>query len=221
MWISTVLKEMDGLDGGPSGLLHRYNKRMKEAETLIAAEPAPIELQRGTIKGLSEYVSALSRMAGDNRHEIFAVRELLDDMGSHLPWAGSSDIQSKVINQANRELRRMTAQQPIRFTRLLLGWEGGPAGSTFLPGLVTQADEILASDFFDEMRWRHRDYAKWLALCVAYTGGGRGHYLYDADEFDVGIMNEAGDDFLKEPGIVCLGGPHEIAVICRHDMTMQ
>ena len=125
-----------------------------------------------------------------------------------------------MIGQANRELRRMTAQQPIRFTRLLLGWERGPAGSTFLPGLVTQADEILASDFFDEMRWRH-GYDKWPALCVAYTGGGRGHYLYDADEFDVGIMNEAGDDFLKEPGIVCLGGPHEIEVICGHDMTMQ
>lgn len=220
IWISTVLGEMDDMSSGRSLLLDLYHQRMKEAEALIAAEPAPLQLQRDTIKELSKYVSALSRMAGDNRHEIFAVRELLDDMGSHLPWAGSSDTQSKVIDQANRELRRMTAQQPIRFTRLLLGWERGPAGSTFLPGLVTQADEILASDFFDEMRWRH-GYDKWPALCVAYTGGGRGHYLYDADEFDVGIMNEAGDDFLKEAGIVCLGGPHEIEVICGHDMTMQ
>lgn len=176
MWISTVLGEMDDMSSGRSLLLDLYHQRMKEAEGISAAEPAPLQLQQDTIKGLSEYVSALSRMAGDNRHEIFAVRELLDDMGSHLPWAGSSDIQSKVIDQANRELRRMTAQQPIRFTRLFLGWERGPAGSTFLPGLVTQADEILASDFFDEMRWRH-GYDKWPALCVAYTGGGRGHYL--------------------------------------------
>lgn len=220
MWARVLLGEMDDLNGEQPSLLELYNQRLKEAKRIFAAEPSPLKLQSDTIKGMSDYVSALSRMAGDSRHQIYAVRELLDDMGSHLPWAGSSDTQSKVIDQANRELRRMTAQQPIRFTRLLLGWEGGPAGSTFLPGLVTQADEILASVFFDEMRWRH-GYDKWPALCVAYTGGGRGHYLYDADEFDVGVMNEAGDDFLKEPGIVCLGGPHEIEVICGYDMTIQ
>lgn len=44
--------------------------------------------------------------------------------------------------------------------------------------------------------------------------------MYDADEFDVGIMNEAGDDFLKEPGIVWLGGPYEIEVTCGPEMTM-
>ena len=45
--------------------------------------------------------------------------------------------------------------------------------------------------------------------------------MYDADEFDVGIMNEAGDDFLKEPGIVWLGGPYEIEITCGPEMTMQ
>jgi len=45
--------------------------------------------------------------------------------------------------------------------------------------------------------------------------------LYDADEFDVGIMNEAGDDFLKEPGIAWLGGPYEIEIACGPEMVMQ
>lgn len=221
MWAKVVLGEMDELSGEKSVLMNVYNQRLKEAEGIFAAEPAPLKLQKATVSGLSEYVSARSRMAGDNRHQIFAVRELLDDMGSHLPWAGSGDRIGDVIDQANRELRRMTARQPIRFTRLLLGGERGPADSTFLPGLVSQADDILATDFFDDMRWRYSDYEKWPALCTVYTGGGRGRFLYDADEFDVGIMNEAGDNFLNEPGIVWLGGPHEIEVTCGSEMTMQ
>ena len=221
MWAGVVLGEMDELNGEQSSLLELYNQRLKEAEGIFAAETALPKLQSDTIKSLSEYVSALSRMAGDSRHQIYAVRELLDDIGSHLPWTGSADMQGKAIDQANRELRHLTAQQPIRFTRLLLGGERGPADSTFLPGLVTQADEILATDFFEDMRWQHSGYEKWPALCTVYTGGGRGHYLYDADEFDVGIMNEAGDDFLKEPGIVWLGGPYEVEITCGPEMTMQ
>ena len=221
MWARVVLGEMDDLDGEQSPLLDLYNQRLKEAESIFAAEPTPLKLQSDTIQGLSEYVSTLSRTAGDNRHQIFAVRELLDDIGSHLPWTGSADLQGKAIDQANRELRHLTARQPIRFTRLLLGGERGPADSTFLPGLVTQADEILATDFFEDMRWQHSDYEKWPALCTVYAGGGRGHYLYDADKFDVGIMNEAGDDFLKEPGVVWLSGPYEMEITCGPEMTMQ
>lgn len=221
MWARVVLGEMDEMNGERSSLLELYNQRLKEAEGIFAAETASLGLQKATIKGLTEYVSTLSRMAGDSRHQIYAVRELLDDMGSHLPWTGSADMQGKAIDQANRELRHMTARQPIRFTRLLLGGERGPADSTFLPGLVTQADEILATDFFDDMRWRYGGYEKWPALCTVYTGGGIGCYLYDADEFDVGIMNEAGDDFLDEPGIVWLGGPYEIEITCGPEMTMQ
>ena len=221
MWARVLLGEMDELNGEQSSLLELYNQRLKEAEGIFAAEPAPLQVQRDTIQGLSEYVSTLSRMAGDSRRQIYAVRELLDDMGSHLPWAGSGNRIGETINQANRELRHMTARQPIRFTRLLLGGERGPADSTFLPGLVTQADEILATDFFDDMSCRYGGYEKWPALCTVYTGGGRGRYLYDADEFDVGIMNEAGDDFLKEPGIVWLGGPYEIEISCGPEMVMQ
>lgn len=218
MWARAVLGEMDGENPALIGI---YNQRLKDAEGVFGAEPASLQLQRDTVKGLSEYVSALSRATGDNRREMFAVRELLDDIGSHLPWAGSTNIQGKVLDKANRELRRKTAQQPIRFTRLLLGGERGPADSTFLPGLVTQADEILATDFFDDMRWRYGDYEKWPALCTVYTGGGRGQFLYDADEFDVSIMNEAGDDFLKEPEVACLGGPYELEITCGPEMTMQ
>lgn len=221
MWARTVLGEMDELNGEKSALLDLYNQRLKEAEGVFGAEPTSLRLQRDTVKGLSKYVSALSRAAGDNRREIFAVRELLDDIGSHLPWTGSADIQSKAIDQAKQELRHLTARQPIRFTRLLMGGERGPADSTFLPGLVTQADEILATDFFDDMRWRHGDIAKWPAFCTVYAGGGIGHYLYDADEFDVSIMNEAGDDFLKEPGIAWLGGPYEVEITCGPEMVMQ
>lgn len=221
MWARTVLGEMDELNGKDSALLGLYNQRLEDAEGVFATEPASLQLQRDTVKGLSEYVSALSRTAGDNRHQIFAVRELLDDIGSHLPWAGSTDIKGKVFDKANRALRRKTAEQPIRFTRLLLVGECGPADSTFLPGLVTQADEILATDFFDDMRWRYGDYEKWPALCTVYTGGGRGQFLYDADEFDVVIMNEAGDDFLKEPGVACLGGPYELEITCGPEMVMQ
>lgn len=221
MWARVVLGEMDELNGEKSALLDLYNQRLKEAEGVFGAEPTSLRLQRDTVKGLSKYVSALSRTDGDNRHQIFAVRELLDDIGSHLPWGGSTDIQGKVLDKANRELRRQTAQQPIRFTRLLLGGECGPADSTFLPGLVTQADEVLATDFFDDMCWRYGDYEKWPALCTVYTGGGRAQFLYDADEFDVGIMNEAGDDFLKEPGIAWLGGSYELEITCGPEMVMQ
>lgn len=221
MLARVVLGKMDELNGKESSLLDLYNQRLKDAVGVFGVETASLQLQRETIKGLSEYVSALSRTAGDDRRQIFAVRELLDDMGLHLIWAGSTDIQGKVLDQANRELRRKTAQQPIRFTRLLLGGETGPTDSTFLPGLVTQADEILATDFFDDMRWRYGDYEKWPALCTVYTGGGKGQFLYDADEFDVSIMNEAGDDFLKEPGVICLGGPYELEISCGPEMVMQ
>ena len=212
---------MDKQGGEGASLLGLYNQRLKEAEGIPTPEPAPLQLQRDTIRGLSEYVSAQSRAAGDNRRRIFVVRELLDDMGSHLPWAGSVDTWEEAIGQANRELRHMTALQPIRFTRVLLGWEGGPMDSAFLPGLVMEADEILASDFYAEMRWRYGGYEKWPALCTVYAGGDNPFETRDADAFDVAIMNEAGDDFLKEPGIKWAGGSHEIEIHCGPEMAMQ
>lgn len=218
MWSRSILGDMDNQG---STLLDLYNQRLKEAEGVFAVEPAPLRLQRDTIRGLSEYVSEQSRAAGDNRRRIFVVRELLDDIGSHLPWAGSVVTWEKAIDQANHELRRLTAQQPIRFTRVLLGWEGGPIDSAFLPGLVTEADEILASDFYDEMRGRYGGYEKWPALCTVYAGGDNPFETRDADEFDVAIMNEAGDDFLKEPGVKWAGGSYEIEVFCGPEMTMQ
>lgn len=221
MWISAVLGEMDDWSGGGPSLLTLYNQRMEQAGKAFATEPASPQLQQDTIKGLAEYVRGLANTGSDTRRQIYAARELLEDMASHLPWAKSADSLDRARDQTDRELRRMTALQPIRFTRVLLGWETGPCVSAFLPGSVRQESDIRASDFFDEMSWRYGTQIDWPALCTVYAGRGGGFGLRDADEFDVGIMNEAGDKFLDEPGVTWIGGPHEVILSPEPGITMQ
>lgn len=221
MWISSILDEMDEWSGGSLSLLKVYDQRKEQAGKASTAEPAPLQLQLDTIKGLAEYVTKLAGTGSDTRRQIYAVREILEDMASHLPWARSADSLDRARDQANRELVRMTARQPIRFTRVLLGWEIGPCASAYLPGSVRHESEIRASDIFDELTWSYGQQFDWPALCIVYAGGGGNYWLRDADDFDVSIMNEAGDKFLDEPGVTWIGGPHKLVVASGMELEPQ
>ena len=143
------------------------------------------------------------------------VRELLEDMASHLPWAGKNNRLDLARDEAERSLVRMTAQMPICFSRILLGGDTGPHwASGFVSGSVTDAEAVKQTHVYQEAVRNHPEIRTWPALCVAYVGRGLSSTLgtVDASEFDLEIMNRTGDRFLDERGVRCAGGPCQMII---------
>ena len=110
---------------------------------------------------------------------------------------------------------RMTAQMPIRFTRVILGGDAGPhwAGG-FVSGFVTDGEAIKQTPVYQDAVRKYPEITDWPALCTVYVGHDLSSALgtVDASSFDLEIMNRAGDSFLKEQGVRCVGGPHQMVV---------
>ena len=100
-------------------------RRLGTARRGFVSVPASPQLQQKTIRNLRRFVSALEFAGGDRRRQINVVWKLLDDMSSHLPWADTGNGLNRTRDEAEYVLCRMTAQLPIRFTRVLLGGDAG------------------------------------------------------------------------------------------------
>lgn len=76
---------------------------------------------------------------------------------------------------------------------------------------------------YDEASRQYPEISEWPALCMIYAGGNQENALgtIDATEFDLRIMNQAGDRFLNRPGIRWLGGPYELTVSAGPAMTQM
>ncbi len=208
-WTDAILQGMarlEGLEPDPAWM-ERYDRQLETARGCAATEPLPLNEQTALIRDLSRYLSALEAAGGDRRRQVAAVGELLEDMAAHLAWDYQSNGLSHAVDQAENTLLRMTAQMPIRFTRVLLGGERGPCESDFVSGAVTDAEAVKATELYGRMSREHPEVTEWPSVCTVYVGRGLDSACgaVDAAEFDLAIMREAGDRFLKLPGIRSVG----------------
>lgn len=216
-WTDAVLQGMAKLQGAcpDPKLLEQFDRELEQARGDFATGPASPQLQKETIRNLRNFVSALEDAGGDRRQQINVVRELLEDVASHLPWAGVNNGLDLARDESESALRRMTAQMPIRFTRILLGGDAGPYwASGFVSGSVTSAGGVRQTSVYQEAVRAHPDIVEWPALCTVYVGRGlrSPSQAVDASDFDLEIMNRAGDRFLDEPGVCRLEGFYQMTI---------
>lgn len=214
-WTDAVLHGMARLEGHEPDmtLMNRYDHEMEQARGSLT-NPASLQLQNNTVRELHSFVSALAASGDDRRRQINVVSELLEDMASHLPWAGVGKALDCARDEADRALVCMTAQMPIRFTHIFLGGDSGPWASGFVSGCVRDPEAVRESSVFMDAARKYPDVSNWVTCCVTYVGRGLPSALgsVDASDFDLEIMNRAGDSFLKEQGVRWLSGPYQMTI---------
>lgn len=216
-WTDAILQGMarlEGLTPNP-GWMKQFDRRLEAARGCSAIETLPAREQTVLIRGLSRYISALETAGGDRRRQIAVVRDLLEDMASYLPWTGAGNGLDIARDGAERALVRMTAQMPICFTRVLLGGDAGPFWeSGFVSGCAVDDESVKRSSVYQNAIRKYPEITDWPALCTVYVGHGLSSALgtVDASGFDLEIMNRAGDSFLKEQDIRCVGGPCQMTL---------
>ena len=208
-WTDAILQGMarlEGLTPNP-GWMEQFDQRLEDARGRAAVETLPLKEQVALIRDLSRYVSALEAIGDDRRRQVGAVGELLEDMTLHRGWGLAGNGLFHARQQVESTLLRMTAQMPIRFTRVLLGGERGPCESDFVSGVVADAVAVRETELYKRMTRQHPEVTEWPSICTVYVGQGLDSAAgtRDATDFDLGIMREAGDRFLKQPGIRAIG----------------
>ncbi len=225
LWTDAILQGMAKLEEQVPNpqLMEQFDRDLEQANGSAAAVPASLQLQRGTIQNLRNFVTALED-TGNDRRQVNVVRELLEDMASHLPWAGKDNRLDLARDETERSLVRMTAQMPTRFTHIVLGGDAGPHwASGFVPGCVKGTEAVKQTSVYQEAVRNYPEIRTWPALCVAYAGRGlpSAFGTVDASEFDLEIMNRTGDRFLDERGVSCVGGPYQMTITTAPEMTTQ
>ena len=184
--------------------MERYDHELGTARRGFVSVPASPQLQQKTIRNLRRFVSALEFAGGDRRRQINVVWKLLDDMSSHLPWANTGNGLNQTRDEAEYVLCRMTAQLPIRFTRVLLGGDAGPHWvSGFVSGSVTDAEAVKRTAVYRDALRQYPEVKEWPALCTVCVGRDMPSAIgaVNACAFDLEILNRIGDRFLKEQGV--------------------
>lgn len=214
-WTDAVLQGMARLEGREPDMtvMDRYDRELEQARGSLTS-PASAQLQNDTVRELRSFVSALAVSGDDRRRQINAVRELLEDMASHLPWTGAGKALDHARDEADRALVRMTAQMPIRFTHIFMGGDSGPWASGFVSGCVRDPEAVKGTSVYRDAVRQYPDVQNWVTLCVTYVGRGLPTTLWtvDASGFDLEIMNRAGDSFLKAEGVRWSSGPYQMTI---------
>ena len=218
LWTDAILQGMarlDGLTPDPK-LMEQFDLELEQARGCHFTVPATQQIQKDTIRELRRFVATLEATGDDRRRQVNVVRELVEDMSLHPHWWNGKDNGLDCTrDETDRALVRMTAQMPIRFTRIVLGGDAGPywAGG-FVSGSVTDEDAVKKPTVYQEAIRKYPEVAEWPALCTVYTGRGLHTALgtVDASNFDLEIMNRIGDRFLDERGVRWLGGPYQMTI---------
>ncbi len=205
-WTDAILQGMARLDGAEPDpkWMERYDRELKEARGRYFIVPATLAAQRDTILSLHRYIAALEGTGQDRSRQALVVRDLLEDMACHRLWGSMANGLDAARDTADRALPHMTARLPLRFTRVLLGGDAGPCWECgFVSGVVTDAEQVRKTAVYEEALRLHPEITEWPALCTVCVGHGldSAYGTVDASEFDLEIMNRAGDNFLKERGV--------------------
>lgn len=224
-WTDAILQGMarlEGLTPDPKWMEH-FDQRLEDARSRSAVETLPLEEQTVLIRDLSRYVSALEAIGDDRRRQIGVVGDLLGDMVTHCGWGLTSNGLFQARQQAENTLLRMTARMPIRFTRVLLGGERDPCESDFVSGVVADADAVRETELYKRMTRQYPEVTEWPSICTVYVGRGLdcAAETVDATDFDLGIMREAGDRFLKQPGIRAMGAKQLCIPTCEQIRALR
>ncbi len=217
LWTDSILQGMarlEGLTPDPK-LMEQFDQRLEAAQGCSSIECLPPREQAALVRALSRYISTLESASGDHRRQIAVIDNLFEDMATHRSWDLTGSGLLRARDRAEITLQGMTAQMPIRFTRILLGGDAGPHWvSGFVSGCVNDAEAVKATDVYEKARRLHPEITEWPALCTVYVGRDlpTAFGTRDACEFDLKIMNRMGDRFLDEPGISCIGGPYQMMV---------
>lgn len=206
LWTDAILQGMARLESQVPDpeLMERYDQELKEARGQFFTTPATRDMQRDTILHLRVYLYTLAEAGGDRRRQVNMVWKLLDDMSSHLPWAGKDNGLDRALGEAEYALCRMTAQLPICFTRILLGGDAGPHWvSGFVSGSVTDTEAVKRTAVYRDALRQYPDVKEWPALCTVCVGRNFPSAIgtVPACAFDLEIINRIGDGFLKEQGV--------------------
>lgn len=218
-WTDAILQGMARLaDEQPDPkLMERFDLELEQARGCYFITPATRQMQRDTIRELRRFVAALEATGDDRRRQVNVVRELLEDMSLHPHWwNGKENGLDCACDEANRALVRMTAQMPIRFTRIVLGGDAGPHwASGFVSGSVTDEEAVKQTPVYQDAVRKYPEVTEWPALCTVYVGRDLPYALgaVDASNFDLEIMNRTGDRFLKAQGVHCVGGPYQMTIV--------
>ena len=217
LWTDAILQGMARLEEQVPDpkLMEQFDRELEQARGCYFTVPATQQMQKDTIRELRCFIATLEATRDDRRRQVNVVRELLEDMASHLPWTGKDNRLDLARNEAERSLVRMTAQMPIRFTHIALGGDAGPHwASGFVSGSVTDAEAVKQSAVYQGAVRDHPEITNWATLCVVYVGRGLPSALgtVDASDFDLEIMNRTGNRFLDEYGVRWLSGPYQMTV---------
>ena len=223
-WTDAVLQGMARLEGHQPDpkLMVQYDLELKQDRGCYFFVPATQQMQKDVVLELRRFVSALEATGDDRRRQIAVVGDLLEDMGTHRSWYLAENGLSRAREEAESALVRMTAQMPIQFTRILLGGDAGPHwASGFVSGCVKDAEAVRQTAVYQDAVQVYPEVADWPALCTVYVGRGLASALgtVDASSFDLEIMNRAGDRFLNQQGIRCVGGPYQMTVFNEPAMS--
>lgn len=216
-WTDAILQGMARLNGGQPDqtLMERFDHELERAQSGCFFTPATHQMQKDTVRELRRFVSALEATGDDRRRQVDVVWRLLEDMSLHLPWASKNNDLSLACGEAESTLRRMTAQMPIRFTRILLGGDAGPHwASGFASGSVTDAEAVKQTAIYREAVRDYPEVKSWPALCTVYVGRDLPSALgtVDASAFDLEIMNRAGDCFVNDRGVRWVSGAYQMTI---------
>ena len=217
--ITQSMARLAGLEPDP-GWMAQYDQRLWRARGYAMTEPAPLQMQKDTIRTLRKLVFSLEQAGDDRRRQTAVIRDLLDDMSLHLSWDWRRNGVDAAREDAEQSLLRMTARLPIRFTRILLGGERGPGETGIVGGTVIEPEEVRETELFRSLSGQHPEVAVWPAICTTYAGAG-GIGLKDADEYDLGIIREAGDRFLDLPEVKWSGCTRELKIPAEPAMGMR
>ena len=205
-WTEAILQGMEKMEGEAPypKLLERYDHELRTVRRGFVSVPASPQLQQKTIRNLRRFVSALEATGDDRRRQVNVVWNLLDDMSSHLPWAGKDNGLDRARDEAEHALCRMTAQLPICFTRVLLGGDAGPHWENgFVSGPVTDVEAVKQTAVYRNALQQYPEVKEWPALCTVFVGRNAPSAVgtVSACAFDLEIINRIGDRFLKVQGV--------------------
>lgn len=192
--------------------LSSFDERLVAARGSFGIEILPQPQQRVTVQSLLHYARDLANQPSDSREQMLLVSDHLEDMVTCLSWDAKRNGLYPARDWLDRELPKITAQQNILFTRILLGSERGPAMSDFVGGAVTCADAVADTYLYADLSGQYPDIEVWPAVCTVYRGGYEMRKPKDATELDLGIMRRYGNSFVELEGVSVCCYPTEFTV---------